>query len=441
MPARSAHLNALPDTSARWLWRLTLLALVLAPLPLGSNRAWAWMLLAATQFFLFAWYLMRVAPSGNMVRSQTRFVQFVLVAFALLPLLQLLPMPPEIVGVLSPGRLTLLPAAPDGWLALSVDVSLTAEIALRQAGAILAAVMLMHFLQYREARDQLTVWLVFMGVFNGMFALLFYSPEAKGLTGTFVNKNHFAGMLVMVLPFAWLLFWERKREHLSFALLLADRRAMAAAFSVLLLLITLVGSQSRGAWLALAVGLVMALLLNIRGQALLRFALVGVAVVSTLGLLIGVGLESIQQLLGSREHDYQRMLQWEDTIAMVPDFWLLGSGLGTYDLVFTQFKSADLGYFRYDHAHNDYLEFLVTTGGAGLLLLVLALVNGLWRLACLPGKGRSATSLMAFATSWALFSALIHALVDFNWQIPSNFLLLMVLLALPFAMQSGRSRQ
>jgi len=120
----------------------------------------------------------------------------------------------------------------------------------------------------------------------------------------------------------------------------------------------------------------------------------------------------------------------QSVMQMIPDFWLAGTGAGTFAYVFPNYSQFTGGF--YDYAHNDYLQILVELGVIGCLplagLVMLGLLNG-WKL--LRGNDSKLLRGMGFASIMGTVSLLIHSTVDFNLQIPANILLFVALLTLP----------
>ena len=72
----------------------------------------------------------------------------------------------------------------------------------------------------------------------------------------------------------------------------------------------------------------------------------------------------------------QRIIVWQSTLTAFKDFWLTGTGLGTFIDMFHLYSPAPVQGI-YDHAHNDYLEYMLETGAIGVaLLLTLLLPHG-----------------------------------------------------------------
>lgn len=132
---------------------------------------------------------------------------------------------------------------------------------------------------------------------------------------------------------------------------------------------------------------------------------------------------------GDLSHD-RRASIYRDTWRIVRDHPWIGTGLGTLETVFPRYESYYDG-LVVDHAHNDYLELLADTGLIGGLC-VLAFVGflgwlGLYHLH--RATGPVCRSLYCGALV-ACAGLLLHSMVDFNFHIPSNAMLFLLLAAM-----------
>ncbi len=119
-----------------------------------------------------------------------------------------------------------------------------------------------------------------------------------------------------------------------------------------------------------------------------------------------------------------------DLLAMARAHGTTGIGLGNFSTGFTQYKKVMTRKF-YNQAHFDYLQFVIETGVPGFLLLgtivlycyacgLLALFRRHSRL--LQGAG--------FAVTMGVTAGLMHAWVEYNFQITANAATFIVLLAI-----------
>ena len=122
----------------------------------------------------------------------------------------------------------------------------------------------------------------------------------------------------------------------------------------------------------------------------------------------------------------KRVAMREDTWRLFLDHPLLGTGLGTLEIVFPPYDSLYDGKVV-NHAHNDYLEALAETGVVGGLCCALFLgFVVLYSLKGLANPGNSFGSVLNLSGLIACIGILVHSLVDFNLHIPANALLFFV---------------
>jgi len=116
-------------------------------------------------------------------------------------------------------------------------------------------------------------------------------------------------------------------------------------------------------------------------------------------------------------------------LALARDYPVFGAGGGTFYTAFTRYRGPELRAY-FDHAHNDYIQFLAETGIVGLALAASlpAFALALAVLALVRRRDALARGF-AFAVLMGVCSLAIHSAVDFNLQIPANALAFMVLLA------------
>ena len=148
---------------------------------------------------------------------------------------------------------------------------------------------------------------------------------------------------------------------------------------------------------------------------------------------IWIGMKPVAQRFGGLADlwgaESGRQQVWLDSFGAVTDFWLTGSGLGSFQHVFPIYRSFG-GVHSYTHAHNDYLQLLVELGAPGLLF-VLWLIVSIWIGAhrARDGLQGDAASLYLHAGYCAAVVAIaLHSFTDFSLHLPSNAALLSVVL-------------
>jgi len=237
--------------------------------------------------------------------------------------------------------------------------------------------------------------------------------------GPYVNRNHFAGFVELVLPLALIpLVLGRVRRE----------RWPVVGLCAVLPIGALFLSASRGGIVSFGAELgVLALVLILRrtmGKQLLAGAavlLVALLLVSWLG--VGQILERLSSVQLLEVTAGKRASMRRDTWRIFLDHPFLGTGLGTLQTVFPPYETLYDGKIV-NHTHNDYLEALAETGIAGGLccawFLGVLLSESLKRLRQLNNSFAGALQLAGFI---ACCGFLVHSLVDFNLHIPANAML------------------
>jgi O-antigen ligase len=241
--------------------------------------------------------------------------------------------------------------------------------------------------------------------------------------GPYVNRNHFAGFIEMVIPVALV--------PLALGKVRKERWYVVGIFA-LVPIGALFLSSSRGGIVSFGAELAVLALLMVLRRTAGRHALAG-ALVLLLALLmvswLGVrqvldrfsSLQSLEVTVGKRASMRQ------DTWRIFLDHPWTGTGLGTLQTVFPAYETLYDGRVV-NHTHNDYLEGLAETGIAGGLcwagFLGVLFVGSLRQLLQTDKSFAAALHLSGFV---ACSGFLVHSLVDFNLHIPANALLFLLM--------------
>ncbi len=266
--------------------------------------------------------------------------------------------------------------------------------------------------------------------------------------GPFINHNHFAGYIEMIVPIPLALVLTR---------VIRKERALLFFFAVALMSVATVVSLSRGGMVSLVSGIMFVIIFGLR-PAMMRdegmggrrfpFFLSRVAAMLVLAFTIGAGIiwvggdtviNRVEKMdfsgeVRSREPGKETFFQsrgwiWRDTYDMIGDNWLTGVGLGAYQTAYSIYTQHD-GSLIVGQAHNDYLQVVADAGVlGGILALAFLIMLGRDFMIALRHRDPFIASL-ALGCGGGIFALLIHSLFDFNLQMPSNALLFLVLAAL-----------
>jgi O-antigen ligase len=441
----SGDMNDLSKAAADWvalgLLSLSLFAAVLLRGGVYPSQ-WAWSAIGVGLALLMA---ASVASAGRPTRDITHWL---LVALAAWMFLQLIPLPPSVVAVLSPERWSATSAArsftradPRAWAALSVVPGATFE-RLADVVPAMAAFFAVRTLSpgWRASKWWLVAPVILAAWLESILGMLQFramrsSPGlARLVTGTYVNRDHFAALLEMAFPLALLwavTLWRRwkARRADSFSPVLATI-GLSSIAACLLLGITF--SSSRMAFIssASAGALVAGILVSgwaprrtmkriaWRWAAAIVLPACLVVVLPTSGLLDRYrDLAGTGQALGN-----PRVEIWRDTVPMIAAYRWVGCGLGAFEYGFYRFNLHS-PMDTVDFAHNDFLQIAAELGliGAGLAVALALWIA--WHLVKIVLRERGVEDWeLAIGLLGALFAIGLHSFVEFNLYIPANAL-------------------
>jgi O-antigen ligase len=269
-------------------------------------------------------------------------------------------------------------------------------------------------------------------------------PRLGGwIYGPYVNHNHYAGLMEMLVPIPLVL---------SLTTLAEEKERIAAGISAAVMTGTVFLSGSRGGILALLVEFAVLAFIVVRQKKALRLAIgVGAFAIVLVSLLTWLGGRELTERVSSIPGETRREISGgmrlsidRDAVRMFRQKPVFGWGLGTFPVVYPEFRSFYTNFFV-NEAHDDYLQLLVEMGvlGFGVMLWFLVVV---YRTA-LPKISKWNSDLggaVTLACTLGLTGILIHSVVDFNLQIPANaawFYVLCTIAAAPPLLQRSRKRK
>jgi O-antigen ligase len=256
------------------------------------------------------------------------------------------------------------------------------------------------------------------------------TPRMGGwIYGPYVNHNHYAGLMEMLLPIPLVFCLTREsRGH----------RQVAAGIAAALMVSTIFLSGSRGGMFAFVIqmGLLSAIVFWRQKSRKVSLALASFLILG-LGLILILGGSELAKRLATIHADTRtemsggtRLTIDRDALKMFVAKPVTGWGLGAFPIVYPQFRSFATNFFI-NEAHNDYLQLLVEMGGLGFAVMLWFLWtlcrNGMKKL---KNWSEDTNGALALATLLGVTGILVHSFVDFNLQIPANAALFYVFCAL-----------
>jgi len=424
---------------------LYIIILFFAPLAFGTVELWS---LAAVEssvgilVLLILWYQNKGVLEP--VRVPGSLPLLLLICWMLI---QIIPLPPWLVRTVSPGSYAVyqpvLQAMEENiWIPVSVNIKATVSEAIRIGSYALFYIATVQLSTNRNRLQKNIKIVVGLAVFIAFLAIIQrYSspdhiywfrpgPENSGrLMGPWINRNQFAGFMVMLLPLLLGLFLyyrpsADKKE--SFRTRFVDALSSPAgnfqlvlAFGIILVLFAILLSLSRAGILISMISFLLFYYILLRKKNVRSWPLIVVFMVGVILFFLNFGGEEMASRIdhsftSEGRLSFNRIDTWSDTLEIVKTFWLTGAGFGTFVYIFPVFKTIP-GNVIFDHAHNDYLELLTEGGIIGFSLaawFVVSVVKHGWTMI---GRRRDRYSiLIGIGSLVGICSMLLFSITDFN---------------------------
>jgi len=471
-PSRRSGLRRLAEIAFITLFFAVVL---LAAVPLGANRDWAWSPIVVLLAILALWHALGLGIiDGHAIRSAERLPLIVLIlCFVLVvmtSIVQISPLAPASWRAELYARAVAVLGHPiEAIISINADASRAALMKIAAAGAIFVMARA-TFRDRRRARLFLILFLatavlvtaygLLMQATNGSCYVFNYSKRSDlappgrqylcALSGTFVNSNSYAAYAGMALVVALGLTFSRRpvsaeqsggfATRPSLAAWLTGDRAVYMAMSLLLFGGILL-SESRAGFGATVVGAILLGIALLRGRWPSRPAVgwaLAVAILFGAALVVITGSAFFHKMAGLADQDILgRFRIWQLSVAAIGQSPWLGWGLGTFPDLYPLFQPADLQIGN-DRAHSTILEWMLDLGipaamcGFATVLVPLAV--------CLRGCWRRRTDRYLPAIAFAApMVAILHSVVDFSLQIPAIGFIVSALLGLGWAQAFRRT--
>jgi O-antigen ligase len=354
----------------------------------------------------------------------------------------------------------------ENWRTLSVYPHATRTELLKILSYLGAFLLIINYVDSKRKLMRISTVIVFSGIFVTLLGIAqkvaeapkiywFWEPLFKkdaSFFGPFVNPNHFAGYMEMVIPLSIGLFivkWgnlsrDKLRGIREFFITVGNEEGckfILFSFFIVLMVGALFLSSSRGGIISFSGSMTFLLLMIIKREKGRQniFIIIGL-LISVFSLLIWMGIRplieefsSIQDL--SRDYDIQyRFQNWKDAIKLSRDSPLFGVGLETFSSIFRKYKTLELQYY-YLYLENDYLQLLCEMGVFGFGIFLWFILSFFRKIGSGYSKyeveGISSVRYISFyGCLTGVIAIMIHSFWDFNMHIPSNALLLSMLLGL-----------
>jgi len=293
-------------------------------------------------------------------------------------------------------------------------------------------------------------------MFNGK---IYWFWESQGRVtvnyfGPFVNRNHFAGWMLLALCLGSGYLAGRftvsndrpKTSFRDYVLWVGSPEAsglLIAGVGLLVMAVSLVWTLSRSGVAAAFVGLSMLAAAGLirKGERGRKGVVAAIIVLALAGAATWRGLDTVAASYSDTKTLEWRFALWRDTVAPLKDFWRLGSGLNTYGTVMILYPQSDAAVHA-QQAHNDYLQLAVEGGllvAIPWLIAAGVLIRQLARRLAEPQD--EMTWWIRMGAVAALCGIAVQEISDFSLQIPGVALLFATAVAIAIHDPAVHSRR
>ncbi len=243
------------------------------------------------------------------------------------------------------------------------------------------------------------------------------------LTSFFYWPNPFASYLLLILPIS-IYFLIKNKNNIKYKLYL---------LSTVLFISSLILTGSRGAFIALALGIIFAFIIT--KTRIKKSIIKSTLIIIILSIILTIGLNILktnnfqifywnkEKISFSDGSTNIRLGYWQGAWDIFKDNKWAGSGLDTFGTIYPAYQKNPVNAGRF--AHNYYLEIL-SEGGILVFLLFIGFIYSIFSIGLKAKKKNNMLAYLLIST----FMFLLHIGVDIGWSYSANLILLWMILGL-----------
>jgi tetratricopeptide (TPR) repeat protein/O-antigen ligase len=448
--------------------------LIFAPLAFGTTEVWSRTIMDLAVFLCGTLYFYEVVKRKRSFYHVPGLVP--LLGLAGVMVVQMLPLPWFLVKLMSPATYglyqeTLGLTGPVYWMRLTVDLKATVLALVQFAAYGLFYVVSVQLLSDGQFLRRTVSLIVGFGAVLALFAIVqhYISPRTiygiresfmGNVFGPYVNRNHYAGLMIMLFPVAFGMMLHNKprvsyeswREKIiGFFNYRTINIYLLLVLAMLLMGASVFVSLSRGAIVSLCASLLMmGGLMTVklprgkgeRSKGLVVAAFFGV-------LLLSVGWFGWKPIFERFDHirnpngdvANSRLGAWQDSMGIIGSFPVVGTGAGTFFEAHKAYRQATAVPGFFVHAHNDYIEMAADQGVLSLGLFGAFLFSVFASLKVFAIRHERYSIYLYMGALTGLTAILMHCLVEFHLHVGANALYFFFVAALCVAAAHTRFRQ
>jgi hypothetical protein len=386
-------------------------------------------------------------------RPPARVLDVALIVSILTIAIQLVPLPAGLRGQIAPAAVAYdsamrIGASPSSSRPLSIDPASTLLALVVVASMVVLFWSVRTMFQHGGVRATVRA-VVWIGLLVSPLAVVhhvaplpfidqFWGVTPRGLRpyGPFVNRNDFAGWLIMAIPltvgYALARVQARRRPSDLDPPTAIDSKAIWLGLAISLMLAGLLSSVSRSGLLGALAGFVF-LAWRARGRLTVRRAAWSVAALCATIAVAAVFADAdalTTRLEGSVSEGLSgRVAIWRQTLPLIQDFWFVGSGVGTFETVMVRYQTMSR-LFYISHADNELLQILAEGGLLLAASVALVLVAGTSLAARRAHQDHTPIFWLRTGAAAGLLAIMMQNMVEMTLRVPANAVLFAILAAI-----------
>lgn len=471
--------------------------LVFMPLAFGAVQAWSEEVVIALSGAIAVCFVLKLVCCRRRALIWS-WCYVPLGIFLLIAILQLIPLPASLVGVISPNtaalKTELLSDLPSSETALkSMTLSFYASATKHDLRLVLAvAAVFVVVLNVFRRPEQIKRLLRTIALIGGIIALIALAqnvfgngkiywcvstPNSKGYSGPFINHSNYGQFINLSIGAALALLVVKLHEgfvgkKITPPVVFEYLSSSSAKSLWLLVAVMSLGaatvflSLTRGGMISTLIAGALTTLLfswrrSIKGCGWIMVVIALVAFTCVLYIGFDAVYDRLATLRDFNRAEGGRLQILKDIAIAWTKFPILGTGLGTHSVVYPMFDRSTITALAM-HAENEYAQAAEETGlvGLGLLIVFGVIIGSNYVRSIRPvrnsGKGQHHTTgnisngirntnlpirSAAYGLGFGILAILIHSLSDFGQHLPANSFLTAIFCALLLVLSSQSQRQ
>jgi len=398
-------------------------------------------------------------------------MNYILILFSLLILLYIIPLPQDLIQIVSPesakmnqlaqSPMDIVNHVPLRWGTLAVSNYPVRHAWIQYMVYVIFFWGLLRILNQHKTLRQLCLLLISIGILESLYGLsqtfidsgfILWVPKAflknkHDTCGTFINRNHFAALMTMLMLFSVAYSASqtnrknKSKRHTSlkrkfsqfFAYEYQWNQKIIGIIAASIMGLGIYFSASRGAAIAALPGAIVltatiAIRKGTRKQGL-TMVLVGLIIIIS---SIYIGEDRLIHRFSAIQRAMESRMRYVDsTINLIKDYTILGVGPANFSHAFTRYQSARDQQVTVTHVHNDWLQFFSEMGILGLVCIFFIILFFIRMIVQKYRIRKSPWAICLGMASMAVFTSIsAHSLFDFPLHIPGNMMIFISICAI-----------